>query len=139
MMSLYFARILKEQQRFERELGDLVATTDNLQSLTAAAEQASAAKADFVASMSHELRTPLNAVIGYSQLLLDDAREQGDDSIVRDLENINGAGTHLLQMVNDILELSKIEAGQLEVYTKQENLKNRPEKNTRRDGPAQTK
>src|SRR3546814_1488170 len=67
MMSLYFARILKEQQRFERELGDLVATPDNLQSLTAAAEQASAAKADFVASMSHDLRTPLNAVIGYSQ------------------------------------------------------------------------
>ena len=76
MMSLYFARVLKEQQRFEREVGDLIATTENLQSITAAAEQASAAKADFVASMSHELRTPFNAVIGYSQLLLDDAEDQ---------------------------------------------------------------
>src|SRR3546814_13807321 len=77
--------------------------------------------------MSHELRTPLNAVIGYSQLLLDDAREQGDDSIVRDLENINGAGTHLLQLVNDILDFSKIEAGKLEVYPNPDNLKHRLE------------
>jgi signal transduction histidine kinase len=136
MMSLYFARILKEQQRFERELGDLVATTDNLQSLTAAAEQASAAKADFVASMSHELRTPLNAVIGYSQLLLDDAREQGDESIIRDLENINGAGTHLLQLVNDILDFSKIEAGKMEVYPTPDNLKHRLEEVARIVTPA---
>src|SRR3546814_18193292 len=139
MMSLYFARILKEQQRFERELGDLVATTDNLQSLTAAAEQASAAKADFVASMSHELRTPLNAVIGYSQLLLDDAREQGDDSIVRDLENINGAGTPLLQLVNDILDFSKIEAGKMEVYPTPEQPKHRPEETALKVVPAMTK
>src|SRR3546814_3588594 len=138
MMSLYFARILKEQQRFERERGDLVATTDNLQSLTAAAEQASAAKADFVASMSHELRTPLNAVIGYSQLLLDDAREQCDDSIVRDLENINGAGTHLLQLVNDILDFSKIEAGKMEVYPTPDNLKHRLEEIARTVVPALT-
>src|SRR3546814_10680514 len=136
MVSRYLARILKEQQRFERELGYRVATTDNLQSLTAAAEHASAAKADFVASMSHELRTPLNAVIGYSQLLLDDAREQGDESIVRDLENINGAGTHLLQLVNDILDFSKIEAGTMEVYPTPDTLKHRPEDITRTDLPA---
>jgi signal transduction histidine kinase len=115
MMSLYFARVLRDQQSFEREVGDLLATSENLQTLTLAAEQASAAKANFVASMSHELRTPLNAVIGYSQLLLDDAIEEGDKSIVRDLENIHGAGTHLLKLVNDILDFSKIEAGKHEV------------------------
>jgi signal transduction histidine kinase len=114
-MSLYFARVLRDQQNFEREVGDLVATSENLQTLTLAAEQASAAKAGFVASMSHELRTPLNAVIGYSQLLLDDAYEEGDESIVRDLESIRGAGTHVLKLVNDILDFSKIEAGKHEV------------------------
>ena len=122
MMSLYFARVLKDQQSFEREVGDLLATSENLQSLTLAAEQASAAKAGFVASMSHELRTPLNAVIGYSQLLLDDAHEEGDQSIVRDLENIHGAGSHLLKLVNDILDFSKIEAGKHEVTPSPGNL-----------------
>ena len=122
MMSLYFARVLKEQQRFEREVGDLIATTENLQSITAAAQQASAAKADFVASMSHELRTPLNAVIGYSQLLLDDAEDEGDASMARDLENIRGAGTHLLKLVDDILDYSKIEAGKLDVNFSRDNV-----------------
>jgi signal transduction histidine kinase len=125
MMSLYFARILKEQQRFEREVGEFLATSESLQSITAAAEQASAAKADFVASMSHELRTPLNAVIGYSQLLLDDARDEGEEDIAHDLENIHGAGAHLLKLVNDILDFSKIEAGKLEVNFAFDNLKQR--------------
>lgn len=115
MMSLYFAKIYKEQREFERELGDLVATSDNLRNLTQAAERASAAKADFVASMSHELRTPLNAVIGYSQLLLDDAHDEGDEETARDLEHIHGAGAHLLRLVNDILDFSKIDAGKMEV------------------------
>ncbi len=75
--------------------------------------------------MSHELRTPLNAVIGYSQLLLDDAVEQGDNSITRDLESINGAGTHLLKLVNDILDFSKIEAGKMDVFPTRDNLKQR--------------
>ena len=125
MMSLYFARVLKEQQRFEREVGEFLATSESLQSITAAAEQASAAKADFVASMSHELRTPLNAVIGYSQLLLDDAHEEGDQDIAQDLENIHGAGAHLLKLVNDILDFSKIEAGKLEVNFSFDNLRQR--------------
>ncbi len=113
MMALYFANVFREQGAFERELGSLVATADNLRNLTLAAQQASAAKADFVASMSHELRTPLNAVIGYSQLLLEDARDEGDDDTAKDLEHIYGAGTHLLRLVDDILDFSKIEAGKM--------------------------
>jgi signal transduction histidine kinase len=125
MMSLYFARVLKEQQQFEREVGDLLATAENLRSLTAAAQQASLAKANFVASTSHELRTPLNAVIGYSQLLLDDAIDEGDDAIVQDLENIKGAGTHLLRLVNDILDYSKIDAGKMDVYPSRDDVRAR--------------
>ncbi len=113
MMALYFANVFREQGAFERELGALVATADNLRNLTQAAQQASAAKADFVASMSHELRTPLNAVIGYSQLLLEDAMDEGNDEAAQDLEHIYGAGTHLLRLVDDILDFSKIEAGKM--------------------------
>ena len=113
MMALYFANVFREQGAFERELGALVATADNLRNLTQAAQQASAAKADFVASMSHELRTPLNAVIGYSQLLLEDAQDEGNEEAAQDLEHIYGAGTHLLRLVDDILDFSKIEAGKM--------------------------
>lgn len=74
-----------------------------------------------LANVRHELRTPLNAVIGYSQLLLDDAEDQGDDSMAKDLENIRGAGTHLLKLVDDILDYSKIEAGKLDVNPSRDN------------------
>jgi signal transduction histidine kinase len=113
MMALYFANVFREQRAFERELGSLVATTDHMLALTAAAEQATMAKADFVASMSHELRTPLNAVIGYSQILLEDADEQGDDDFAVDVKRIHGAGTHLLRLIDDILDFSKLEAGKM--------------------------
>lgn len=72
---------------------------------------ASTAKSHFLANMSHELRTPLNAIIGYSQLLLEDARDSGYKDFVTDLDKIQNAGTHLLSLVNDILDLSKIQAG----------------------------
>ena len=79
------------------------------------AERASAAKADFLAKMSHELRTPLNAVIGYSQLLLEDATDENDTETAADLERIHSAGHHLLHLVNEVLDLSKIEAGKMEL------------------------
>src|SRR6185312_6682681 len=113
MMAVYFANIFQEQAAFERELGSLAANADNLMNLTAAAQEATLAKSNFIASMSHELRTPLNAVIGYSQILLDDAREDGDDAFEEDVSRILGAGTHLLRLVNDILDFSKIEAGKM--------------------------
>lgn len=113
MMAVYFANIFQEQAAFERELGALAAHADNLMNLTAAAQEATLAKSNFIASMSHELRTPLNAVIGYSQILLDDAREDGDEAFEEDVQRILGSGTHLLRLVNDILDFSKIEAGKM--------------------------
>ncbi len=84
--------------------------------LFASAEQANEAKSTFLASMSHELRTPLNAIIGYSEMLQEEAAEDGNDEYVPDLEKIHKAGRHLLALINDILDLSKIEAGKTELY-----------------------
>ncbi len=79
------------------------------------AEAANSAKSQFLASMSHELRTPLNAIIGYSELLREVAAEREDAELGADLEKIHTAGTHLLSLINDILDLSKIEAGRMEM------------------------
>ncbi len=115
MMSLYFAKMFHEQREFSRELNSIVSTSDNVRNLTAAANQASAAKADFVASMSHELRTPLNAIIGYSQLLLEEAADENDGESVADLGHVNKAGSDLLRLIDDILDYSRIEAGKMPV------------------------
>jgi signal transduction histidine kinase/CheY-like chemotaxis protein len=86
------------------------------------AESASKIKSAFLANMSHELRTPLNAIIGYSELLAEDAADRDDKSGLADLEKIRAAGKHLLGLINDILDLSKIEAGKMELYIERVSL-----------------
>jgi signal transduction histidine kinase/CheY-like chemotaxis protein len=81
-----------------------------------AAEDANRAKSAFLANMSHELRTPLNAIIGYSEMLEEETHELGKLENVKDLQKIQGAGKHLLSLINDVLDLSKIEAGRMGLH-----------------------
>ena len=81
-----------------------------------AAEAANKAKSNFLANMSHELRTPLNAIIGYSEMLQEMASDDGHEQYQGDLKKIHSAGQHLLELINDVLDISKIEAGKMDLY-----------------------
>jgi signal transduction histidine kinase len=85
------------------------------QALMEAAESASLAKTQFLANMSHELRTPMNAIIGYSEMLTEEAEDLGVGKLIPDLNKISGAGKHLLSLVTDLLDLSKVEVGKMEI------------------------
>ncbi len=89
---------------------------DELEVAMEKAQSANKAKSDFLAKMSHELRTPLNAIIGYSEMLIEEAEDDGLDMYGEDLSKINSSGEHLLTLINDILDLSKIEAGKMELH-----------------------
>ena len=88
---------------------------EELQEANRALEIASRHKSQFLANMSHELRTPLNAIIGYSEMLQEEAEETDAEAFLPDLQRINTAGKHLLGLINDILDLSKIEAGRMDL------------------------
>ncbi len=81
-----------------------------------AAEESNKVQSNFLATMSHELRTPLNAIIGYSEMLREDLDEAGDPQMAQDVDRIHGAGKHLLGLINEVLDWSKIEAGKLELH-----------------------
>ncbi len=98
------------------DISDIKRREAELEAARAGAEQANRVKSEFLANMSHELRTPLNAIIGYAQILQEDAADEGNAAMGADLAKIESAGGHLLGLINDILDLSKIEAGKMEVF-----------------------
>ena len=87
------------------------------------ADEAKRLKTEFLARMSHDLRTPMNAIVGYARILLRKTREALDDRQYRNLENIQTSAHHLLDLINDILDLSKVEAGRVEVHPEEVDLK----------------
>jgi len=98
------------------DINELKLREEALEAARQEAVTANQVKSEFLANMSHELRTPLNAIIGYSQLLQEDAVDAGDETSLPDLKKIENAGKHLLGLINDILDLSKIEAGRMDLY-----------------------
>jgi signal transduction histidine kinase len=104
------------EQKVEARTTELAQTMREAQEARAAAEEANYAKSRFLANMSHELRTPLNAIIGYSEMLREEAADGGYEAFLPDLQKIHTAGKHLLALINDILDLSKIEAGKMDLY-----------------------
>ena len=104
------------EQKIAERTQELAQVTQVAEEARAAAENANRSKSQFLTNMSHELRTPLNAIIGYSEMLQEEATEIEQPTMVADLQKIAGSGKHLLHLVNDILDLSKIEAGKMEIF-----------------------
>jgi signal transduction histidine kinase/CheY-like chemotaxis protein len=108
---------------FNDMLAQIEARDEELRVARDKAELANRSKSVFLANMSHELRTPLTAIIGYSEILEDDAEEMGLEDFLPDLRKIKAAGKHLLGLINSILDLSKVESGKMELYVESFDLK----------------
>ncbi|MEM7792917.1 MAG: response regulator [Cyanobacteria bacterium P01_C01_bin.118] len=102
--------------RVKNRTAQLASAMEEAETARVKAEDANRSKSEFLANMSHELRTPLNAIIGYSEMLEEDVTSIGEEEFVPDLQKIQGAGKHLLGLINSVLDLSKIEAGRMELF-----------------------
>ena len=100
----------------EERTAQLAETTQESERARAEAEEANVTKSQFLANMSHELRTPLNAIIGYSEMLKEELTDVNQTSLISDVQKIHGAGTHLLGLINNILDLSKVESDKMEPF-----------------------
>jgi signal transduction histidine kinase len=124
-MAIYYASMMSRSSEIERETESHRETALRLREAKDMADVANRAKSIFLAKMSHELRTPLNAVIGFSEILLENAEFNGQtESKKADLRRINAAGQHLLSLVTDVLDLSKIESNFIELKIEQFDLPN---------------
>ena len=113
LLSLLMSTALLNSQFKDKTLARLSRANKDLSVARDLALEANRAKSDFVANMSHELRTPLNAVIGYSEMLAEDIGSVDSAQMKQDLERIKSSGQHLLRLINELLEFSKFEAGQV--------------------------
>ena len=109
-------RVQERTKELRQEITERKQAEQELLIAKNAAEAANRAKSTFLANMTHELRTPLNAIIGYSEMLIEDAEDLGHEVIAPDLKRIHTAGNHLLILISDILDISKIEAGKMELH-----------------------
>ena len=110
LMTMAFSRMADEVQVL------IDSRTKEMEESRDEAQEANEQKSKFFANMSHELRTPLNAILGYGEMLYEECEDLGYDDLMPDLQKITSAGTHLLSLINNVLDLSKIEAGKMELY-----------------------
>jgi signal transduction histidine kinase len=123
MMAIYYAAVVSSQSQLEREVERHLEMAVELRKRKEDAERANRAKSIFFAKMSHQLRTPLNAVIGYSEILLEDAARESKAEEQKDLRRINNAGKHLLSLVAEVLDVSKLDGQDVDLTIQSFELK----------------